>query len=227
MSNLSNLGTLSRSIPSRPLGENSDAELVELCKNEISSQNLIAYQELLRRHEALVFSTCINMLNNVQDAEEVCQDAFLQVYRKIDQFQGRSSFKTWLYRIVYNLCLNRRKSCTARRNREATAGETYVQEVETQQLSYFAATPDDRVSTALSKMAEKERQILRLRFVSDLNLNEISEFLDLGLSATKMRLYRAMDEFKRIYTALPAEPKTDTPNDQPRDGRPIVRRTGM
>ncbi|MEM1294467.1 MAG: sigma-70 family RNA polymerase sigma factor [Verrucomicrobiota bacterium] len=218
--------TRTSSPPPRPLSENSDAELVEYCKQEISNRKLSAYQELLRRHETLVFSTCINMLNNVQDAEEVCQDAFLQVYNKIHQFEGRSSFKTWLYRIVYNLCLNRRKSAMARRNREHTAGETYAQEVETRQLSYFAATPDDRVPTALSKMGEKERQILRLRFVSDLSLNEISDFLELGLSATKMRLYRAMDEFKRIYTALPATPKTDTQNDHS-DGRTIIRAARM
>ncbi len=211
----------------RPLGQSSDAELVELCKHQTGESKLAAYQELLRRHETLVFSTCINMLHNVQDAEEVCQDAFLQVYHKIHQFEGRSSFKTWLYRIVYNLCLNRRKSAMARRNRETTAGETYAQEVEVQQLAYFAATPDDRVPRALSRMAEKERQIIRLRFVSDLSLNEIAESLSLGLSATKMRLYRAMDEFKRIYSALPADPTTAPPDDHPSNGKPILRRPGM
>lgn len=166
------------------------------------------------------------MLNNVQDAEEVCQDAFLQVYKKIDQFEGRSSFKTWLYRIVYNLCLNRRKSAIARRNREATAGETYAREVEMTHLSYFAAIPDDRVSIAVSRMDEKGREIISLRFVSEYSLNEIAEILGLGLSATKMRLYRAMNEFKRIYSTLPYDPAADTQPNDSSDATPhFVRRT--
>ena len=139
----------------------------------------------------------MKMLGNPQDAEEVCQDAFIQVFNKIHQFEGRSAFKTWLYRIVFNLCLNRRKSTATRRDRESQAGEQIVQEVETAQKAFFAATPDDRVQETLDRLREEDRKIILLRFASDLSLNDMAEFLDLKLSATKMRLYRAMEEFKR------------------------------
>lgn len=188
----------------KDLSAHTDAELVEICRRELP-YTLHAYQELLRRHETLVYSTCVNMLSNAQDAEEVTQDAFLQVYNKLHQFEGRSQFKTWLYRIVYNLCLNRRKSIAARRNRETQAGEEYAHKVETEQKAFFAAKPDDRVPAALKKLKDQEREIISLRFVSELSLAEIAEYLDLGLSATKMRLYRAMEEFKKIYNALPTE----------------------
>ncbi len=177
---------------------------MKLCQEELP-YTLEAYRELLVRYERIVFGTCMKMLGNSQDAEEVCQDAFLQVFHKIHQFEGRSTFKTWLYRIVLNLCLNRRKSSATRRERELQAGQQVAEEVANAHRAYFAATPDDRVRDTLERMREEEREVILLRFASDLSLAEMSEVLSLGLSATKMRLYRAMEEFKRIYTSLPTE----------------------
>lgn len=185
----------------------SDAELVEMCQAELP-YTLHAYRELLVRYERIVYGTCMNMLGNPQDAEEVCQDAFLQVFHKIHQFEGRSTFKTWLYRIVFNLCLNKRKSAATRREREIQAGQQYAEELENAHKAYFAATPDDRVRDTLDRMREEEREVILLRFSSDLSLAEMSEVLNIKLSATKMRLYRAMEEFKTIYTSLPSDKQT-------------------
>jgi len=189
--------------------EPTDAQLVEQCRKELP-HTLHAYRELLVRYERIVFGTCMKMLGNPEDAEEVCQDAFLQVYNKLDGFEGRAAFKTWLYRIVMNLCLNRRKSSAARKRREIQAGQQYVEEVENAYKAFFAATPDDRVQETLNRMRDEDRQVIALRFGSDLSLAEMSDVMDLKLSATKMRLYRAMDEFKNIYTSLPTEQTTTT-----------------
>lgn len=182
-----------------------DDELVQLCQQQLPYQ-LQAYRELLRRHESVVFSTCISMLGNVQDAEEVTQDAFVQVFNKIHQFERRSAFKTWLYRIVFNMCLNRRKSTAARRNREMVAGEEMAQDQESMSRQPASGhTMDDRVTKALGRLKPDDQEIIRLRFVAELSLAEISQHLKIGLSATKMRLYRAMEDFKKHYEALPGE----------------------
>ncbi len=179
-----------------------DENLVARCQEELPDC-LDAYQELVRRYEGLVFSTCMKMLGNTQDAEEVSQDAFLRVFHKIHQFQGRSAFKTWLFRIVYNLCLGRRKTLATRRERMESVSEEITAEVEAIGANASAAHgPNEMVREALADMRPEEQQIIVLRFISDLSLDQMAEVLDIGLSATKMRLYRAMEHFKELYSEL-------------------------
>jgi len=83
-----------------------DEELVELCKEQLPHE-LAAYRVLVQRHEGLVYNLCMKFLGSPEDAEEVAQDSLLQVFHKIHQFEGRSAFKTWLYKIVHNFCRNR------------------------------------------------------------------------------------------------------------------------
>ena len=106
-----------------------DETVVTRCQAELPDC-LDSYRELVRRYEGLVFSTCMKMLGNIQEAEEVSQDAFLRVFHKLHQFEGRSAFKTWLFRIVYNLCLGRRKTLATRRERMESVSEEITAEVE-------------------------------------------------------------------------------------------------
>ncbi len=182
----------------------SDDELVARCKAELP-YNVNAYRELLRRHEPLVYRSCLKMLGSVQDAEEACQDSFLQVFHKISQFEGRSAFKTWLYRIVYNRCIETRRKDARRNQYHAKLKE----EVENEELAN--SNPDShneitgRVHEVIAKMNGEERRLVTLRYISGLSIQEISDVLEIGLSATKMRLYRAQERFKEIYNDLDFE----------------------
>jgi len=187
----------------------SDEDLATRCQAELPDC-LDAYQELVQRYEGLVFSTCMKMLGNIQEAEEVSQDAFLRVFHKIHQFEGRSAFKTWLFRIVYNFCLGKRKALATRRermesvNQEITAEAAAIGASASTAGAAYDSThgPGEMVREALAGMRPEAQQIVILRFISDLSLDQMSEVLDIGLSATKMRLYRAMEHFKEIYSEL-------------------------
>lgn len=182
----------------RPTSEDSDFSLVERCREELP-HNLDAYNELVRRYESLVFNTCAKMIGNRADAEEVCQDAFLRVFHKLHQFEGRSSFKTWLFRIVFNMCLNRRGQLARRKDKNTQfADEVHVQAHAT---ITDAGTEDlsEAVQEAMATLDEEKRRIVVMKFVSGLTLREIAGVLELELSATKMRLYRSLDEFKAAY----------------------------
>ena len=182
----------------------SDDELVARCKAELP-YNVNAYRELLRRHEALVYRSCLKMLGSVQDAEEACQDSFLQVFHKISQFEGRSAFKTWLYRIVYNRCIETRRKDARRNQYHAKLKE----EVENEELANSNTDSHNeitgRVHEVIAKMNGEERRLVTLRYISGLSIQEISDVLEIGLSATKMRLYRAQERFKEIYNDLDFE----------------------
>lgn len=179
----------------------SDAEIVDLCKKELPN-DLTAYRELLRRYEGLVYNTCMKFIGSKQDAEEVAQDALIQVFHKIHQFEGRSAFKTWLYKIVHNYCRNRvSKIIRKREGKEAYEKHTSETQADVQEVK--RETPlGEKVQEAMNKMKDQEREILVMKFTTGLTIQEISETMEIGLSAAKMRLYRALDSFKEIYSKV-------------------------
>ncbi|HKF23641.1 MAG TPA: sigma-70 family RNA polymerase sigma factor, partial [Candidatus Angelobacter sp.] len=69
--------------------------------------DLKSFEELYARHKARIFSLCLRMSNNYANAEELTQETFLQVYRKISSFRGESAFSTWLHRLSVNVVLTR------------------------------------------------------------------------------------------------------------------------
>ena len=82
-----------------------DEELVALCQAQGSYDDR-PIQELLRRYQNIVWRVCYSYMRNPQDAEDLTQEVFLRVYRSLPQFEGRSSLKTWIYRIALNTCKN-------------------------------------------------------------------------------------------------------------------------
>ncbi|MEC5125172.1 sigma-70 family RNA polymerase sigma factor [Verrucomicrobiales bacterium BCK34] len=177
-----------------------DADLVAGCKAELPAETS-SYYELLSKYEGMIYSTCLRMLGDSQEAEEACQDAFLRVFHKVHQFEGRSTFKTWLFRIACNICMTRRKKLAMKRERDQLVGADIVQSSEPQPPAAKSGeeAQAETVHDTLQKLSEEEREIISLRFVSDLSLAEMSDVLGIKLSATKMRLYRAMERFKSIY----------------------------
>jgi len=178
-----------------------DEELVQRCQVELP-YDVQSYRELLRRHQPLVFNTCQRMLNSSQDAEEVCQDAFLQVFHKIKQFEGRSMFKTWLYRVVYNMCIDRQRKLARRRKGDTKVAEQITDEAGIHHEAQAGAKAKDGVNAAIAKLRPEDQEIIVMRFVTGLSIAEIAETMELGLSAAKMRLYRAQEQFKAAYKQL-------------------------
>lgn len=177
-----------------------DADLIARCKAELPHCT-DAYYELLKKYEAMVYSTCYRMLGDALEAEEATQDAFLRIFHKIHQFEGRSTFKTWMFRIVYNFCMTRRRKLATKRERQEAVGDELI--ARTKEVHREAMGPSfdssEYVHIALNELRDEDKEVITLRFISDLSLEQMSEVLDLKLSATKMRLYRAMEKFKEIY----------------------------
>lgn len=190
----------------------SDEELVRRCQAELPGE-LAGYRELIRRFEPMVTNVCTRLLGDRAEAEEAAQDALLVVFHKVGQFEHRAAFSTWLYKIVQNEC--RRRIQKLKRRREAT--EALREEI----LHHPSAGEDHReverselIRVALERLEDAEREIIVLRFFGGLTLEEAADVLDLGLSAAKMRLYRAMEALKAAMDRVsnprpvPIPPKT-------------------
>ena len=177
----------------------SDRELVVLCQRQLPDE-IEAFTELVKRYEALVYNFCLKTIGSPQDAEEVAQDALIQVFHKIHQFEGRSAFKTWLYKIVHNYCRNRiSKIVRKRQGQEAYEKHMKEEQPSAEQGSSKELDNKARIQDALSRLRSKDKEIITYKFMLGMTLQEISETLGLGTSAAKMRYYRAMEAFKEAY----------------------------
>ena len=181
-----------------PIHKRSDEALVELYKAGLPGADE-AFEEIPQRYKDLVLNRCSKIIGNRADAEEVCQDVFVQVHRKIGQFEGRSSFSTWLYRVVHNKCLDRKRALSRRRENYSTFVEQHDTETETPTTHLGVEDLCEDVRNTLEKIDVEKRELMRQRFEMGLTLQEIADSSQLQLSATKMRLYRALDEFKTVY----------------------------
>ncbi len=149
---------------------------------------------LLQRHHSALLTRCYFYLKNREDAEDAAQDTELRVFRAIKNFRGESSFRTWLFAIGDRQCYD----LVQKRKRQMIDDHLRALiEIHENQVNNITASTEHQpaVKQVLSQLQEQDRDVIMLRFYMDLSLHEVSSTLGIGLSATKMRLYRALDKF--------------------------------
>jgi RNA polymerase sigma-70 factor (ECF subfamily) len=158
-----------------------------------------AFEVLVRRHQSNVFRFCRRMLRDPDWSEDATQETLIRAYHALSHFEGRADFKTWLFTIARNVCLTRLKRAAV----ESQLREQYARDQEHASGEPPSSPPPD-IDELLSAMSLEDREILALRFVAGLSLQEIADSHGLTLSAAKMRLYRAIDQLRALVrgTAL-------------------------
>ncbi|HUG52814.1 MAG TPA: sigma-70 family RNA polymerase sigma factor [Vicinamibacteria bacterium] len=185
------------------LGVAAEPSLVDGCRRGDPQ----AFARLVALHEGMVLNLALRLLGDPEEARDLAQDVFLQVYRTLPRFEGRSSLRTWIYRIVVNQCRNRQRWWRRRRRSaacpldEVTAAEEARLAEATPTLSPFdrlaRAERARRVQAALLRLSFEHRAILLLREVEGLTCDEIASTLALPLGTVKSRLSRARDGLRR------------------------------
>ena len=174
-----------------------------------------AYRVLVDRHSRRLFRLAYRMTGNEHDAEEVVQDALLRAYRRLEQFESRANFGTWLYRICANCALDRlRKQRGENLRVEPAAGE----DADAADPLDTAPSPEPgperlalsgemgaQVQTAMESLSATERMAFVLRHVEGLGLDEISASLGLNIGATKNSIFRAVQKLRRQLEPLVSE----------------------
>lgn len=176
----------------------SDQALIE----KVRTGNYEAFEFLVTRYESKVYRLAIRMLRNPQDAEDALQETFLQVFRGLPGFEGRSQFSTWLFRLATNVCLMRI------RHRETEPSkllplEDYLPKLEEGEGSStvdWADRPEDALLSkesreqmmgALDKLPPEYRAVFVLRDIEGFSNAETGESLGISIAAVKSRLHRA------------------------------------
>jgi RNA polymerase sigma-70 factor (ECF subfamily) len=179
-----------------------DAELV----SRFQSGERRAFDEIVMRYQARIYSLCLRWLGDPAAAEEQAQDVFVAAFRALGGFRNECSLSTWLFRIAVNHCRNQR---LYRMRRAYGRHETFDapredDEGPARQLADEEAPAADRavhvreagslVQAALAELDEEHRQILILRDVEDLAYEDIADILDLPRGTVKSRIHRARAE---------------------------------
>jgi RNA polymerase sigma-70 factor (ECF subfamily) len=157
-----------------------------------------AYEELMRRYQRTLFNVCARYLGNERDADDVCQEVMLKVLYGLKNFEGKSKFKTWLYSITYNECITQyRKERRKRRLLDALSLDPLEEASDEKAPKIEEKTGLDRWLIHVNPI---DREILVLRFVAELEFQEIADIMHMGLSATKMRYKRALDKLREKFS---------------------------
>lgn len=158
-----------------------------------------AYEELMRRYQRTLFNVCVRYLGNERDADDVCQEVMLKVLYGLKNFEGKSKFKTWLYSITYNECITQfRRDRRRRRLADALSRESDGEEP-AEESRLPATLGRGGLDRWLAGVNPIDKEILVLRFVAELEFQEIADIVGLGLSAAKMRYKRAMDRLREQF----------------------------
>ncbi|HUE94993.1 RNA polymerase sigma factor SigX [Pseudomonas sp.] len=180
--------------------ELSDEELVARAHDELFHITR-AYEELMRRYQRTLFNVCARYLGSERDADDVCQEVMLKVLYGLKNFEGKSKFKTWLYSITYNECITQyRKERRKRRLIDALSLDPLEEAAEDKTQKVEERNGLDRWLVHVNPI---DREILVLRFVAELEFQEIADIMHMGLSATKMRYKRALDRLREKFSDSP------------------------
>jgi RNA polymerase sigma-70 factor (ECF subfamily) len=158
-----------------------------------------AFAALLGRYETRIVRLVRGMVPE-SDVEDVTQEAFLKAYRKLGNFDGRSSFYTWLYRVTANTAMDWRKRERHRRHAplpEGPEGDDAVPSAEAgPERSASRRELAARIDAAIEALPEKYHEILVMREVEGLSYEEIAERLDMSKGTVESRLFRARERLR-------------------------------
>jgi RNA polymerase sigma factor (sigma-70 family) len=151
---------------------------------------------LLREIEAHIYRTAYYMLGNEQDAMDASQEALIRIYTKIGSYEEKALFKTWVQRIVTNICIDK-----FRRTKQTVS-------IEEHELSFISAiNVEDEVMSgyltqdireAIDKLPEHHRSVVVLRYIQDFSYHEIADSLNLPLNTVKSYLFRARQQLQTL-----------------------------
>ena len=203
-----------------------DSDLIRRAKQGDSD----AFATLFQTHKTRIYSLCLRMTNNSAEAEDLAQDAFLQVFRKLSTFRGDSALSTWLYRIAVNTVLMhfRKKSPN-----QISLDEPYTNHNEdAKQVTREYGTKDDRLTgcanrlaltRAISELPQGCRTIFLMHEVDGYEHREIAKLLGCSVGNSKSQLHKAKLRI-REFLANP-EPRAEVVQTQAvRSERPKARR---
>jgi RNA polymerase sigma-70 factor (ECF subfamily) len=159
----------------------------------VKKGNIQAFSFLVEKYQRMIYTLALKLMKKPEDAEELAQDTFVKAYQKIDSYEGKSKFSTWLYTIAYNSCISelrkRRIEFKSLDDRQVTA------EDEQKMNDYYRETKKEDqekyLNMALEKLPEDDQVLVTLYYYENQSMDEISSITGLTVSNIKVKIHRA------------------------------------
>ncbi|HEX5808229.1 MAG TPA: sigma-70 family RNA polymerase sigma factor [Anaerolineales bacterium] len=160
-----------------------------------------AFAVLVTEHQRYVYNLALRVLKNEDEALDLAQETFVRAWTALPNFRGQSQFRTWLYRIVTNLCYNRLPGLRRSLNE---LGDDVISELPENDRSPGnpSSGSEDRelrayLHRAIEQLDEHYRLLVSLRYQNELSYEEIASTLNLPLGTVKTGLFRAKEQLRR------------------------------
>jgi RNA polymerase sigma-70 factor, ECF subfamily len=182
----------------------SDHELLQHCR----AGDEEAFDELVLRHRQRAFNVAFRELRDHEDAAEVAQDAFVRIYRSVNDFRGDCEFTTWLHQIVVNLAHNKRRWWKRRGRDTSVSLDVAVETADGEMPRQVAANTDapdvttvkaefvELLGRRIGELPPKFREVLVLRNVDNLSYEQIADVLGCSIGTVKSRIARAREALR-------------------------------
>jgi RNA polymerase sigma-70 factor (ECF subfamily) len=175
----------------------SDLELARA----VAAGDALAFEELYHLHNRRVYSLCLRMVGNITKAEDLTQEVFLQVYRKIGSFRGDSAFTTWLHRLTVNQVLMHFRKRGVKLEHTSEEGD-FTNVVETPLQSTRRISMVDRLALekAIGELPPGYKTVFVLHDIEGYEHEEISEMLKVSIGTSKSQLHKARMRLRELLS---------------------------
>lgn len=172
----------------------SDAQLIE----EVKLGNIAVFKQLMTKYERMVFRTAMGFVHIKEDAEDLTQEVFIQVYQSLSKFKGDAEFSTWLYRIVVNMSINfvnRNKKNRLLESLETIFHPSSNEKTPLEQLEQ--SERDKRIKKAINSLSDEQRTAFVLSKYEELSQKEIATIMKKSEGAVEQLLQRAKQNLQK------------------------------
>jgi RNA polymerase sigma-70 factor (ECF subfamily) len=161
--------------------------------------DMTAFEEIYNRHHRRVYSLCLRMLQNPVEAEDLTQEVFIQLYRKIGSFRGDSAFTTWLHRMTVNQVLMHFRKRSVKFEKTTEEGDTPEQVVSgTENPSHMRIVDKIAIDNAIEQLPQGYRSVFVLHDIEGYEHEEIANMLGCSVGTSKSQLHKARLKMRRL-----------------------------
>lgn len=174
----------------------------EICIQRILEGDSEAFRQLITKYKDMAYSIAMSVIKDEFHAEEIIQDSFIIAYEKLSTFKGDSKFSTWFYRIVINESF---KLAKKHKSEFVDFVETMPEISNEIDIAILNLKLDDQkyfINEALKKISSKESLVLRLFYLDEISIEEISGITGWSSSNIKVILHRARTNLRFILTKI-------------------------
>lgn len=154
-----------------------------------------AYTQIINEYKNPLYATILRMTRNPQTAQDFVQEAFIKIYEQLPKYDGKGSFKSWLYRVAINFCIDEFRKKSYQMKQAELQDDQLVNESHPE-VVFLKKEQSRQLEKLIATLPELERMILLLRYVNELSYTEIADLLHIPLSDVRNKLHRAKKKMR-------------------------------